>query len=332
MARTRAKLGWLDSADARHRQRRPVYEIVIFRELGLYPRGTYVLPDSLFHADDEVVFSVVRGVPWDIFDPELPFTELRSLSPGHLRLVSALMLCEVRNGSRLIFYPEIESRPLLDARRLQLDSPSVLAEIRDLVMGRCREQLAIERVRRHFRPPERPYDLWTHSEFAIHRLPEFFEALNPVDYVVYRGMHALMKADMLSRHPEFREEATTACYVALDASFSAVQEHLVQSGIVNPSARDAAQWVHRHFNEPFGLPAPGADERYFGEMYEQRIMTLHPKSRHGAVPVAPLMYEDYMFMRRDLREFFAYLLTGRHGEDFQRDVDVHLGKRRPYER
>jgi hypothetical protein len=58
-------------------------------------------------------------------------------------------------------------------------------------------------------------------------------------------------------------------------------------------------------------------------------MTLHPKSRHGESPVAPLMYEDYMFMRRDLRELFAYLLTGRHGDDFQRDLDVHMGVRRP---
>lgn len=80
------------------------------------------------------------------------------------------------------------------------------------------------------------YQLLDRAEFALERLPEFFEALKPVDYVVYRGMHALMKADMLSRYREFWEEATTACYVALDTSFSVIQRRLREEGIEQPSA------------------------------------------------------------------------------------------------
>ncbi|GAA0913091.1 hypothetical protein GCM10009552_28450 [Rothia nasimurium] len=177
-----------------------------------------------------------------------------------------------------------------------------------------------------FRPPGPSFNVLDPEDFAVRRLREFFYALNPVNYIVYRGLYALMKADMLACHEEFWEEATIACYVALDASFAAVREVLEAGGKVNPSARDVAMWVHEHFNDPFGLPEPGPDDRYFGEMYEQRIMTLHPSSRYGEMPVAPLMMEDYMFMRRDIREFFAFLVSGRHGEDFMFDLDLHRGR------
>ena len=32
-----------------------------------------------------------------------------------------------------------------------------------------------------------------------------------------------------------------------------------------------------------GLPADRATDKYFGEFYDQRVMTLHPASRFGAV-------------------------------------------------
>ncbi|RUL78759.1 hypothetical protein EKH80_02795 [Dyella choica] len=329
MRSPRARLRWQDPKVASRRRNWLGYEVIIFSELGLYPEGTHLVPDGLFHADEQIAFGVVRGSSWDRLDPDLPLTELRGLSPDQLRLVAALMLCEVRNGARLMFYPATEYAFRLDARRLRLDSQATIAEIRALVLERCAEEAAKEERFRRFKSPVGTYQLWNRSEFALERLPEFFEALNPVDYVVYRGMHALMKADMLSRYREFWEEATTACYVALDASFSVVQERLREEGVAQPSSVLAQRWVHQHFNAAFGLPEPGPTDKYFGEMYEQRIMTLHPKSRLGESPVAPLMYEDYMFMRRDLREMFAYLLTGRHGDDYQRDLDVHLGVRRP---
>jgi len=327
MRSPRARLRWQDPRVASQRRDWLGYDVIVFSELGLYPEGTYVVPDSVFHADEQVAFAVVRGGSWNRLDPDLPSTELRGLSPAQLRLVASLMLCEVRDGARLVFYPASGQGLRLDARRLRLDAPATIADIRALVLARCADERTKAPEDRTFRLPEGPYHLRARSEFAMERLAEFFEALSPVDYVVYRGMHALMKADMLSRYPEFWEEATTACYVALDASFSAIQERLQDEGIAQPSAIDANHWVHRHFNEAFGLPAPGPTDKYFGEMYAQRVMTLHPRSRYGESPVAPLMYEDYMFMRRDLREMFAYLVTGQHGADYRRDVDIHLAAR-----
>jgi RHS repeat-associated protein len=74
-----------------------------------------LVPDGVFHADEQIAFGVVRGSSWDRLDPELPFIELRGLSPDQLRLVAALMLCEVRNGARLMFYPATEYATLGDS-------------------------------------------------------------------------------------------------------------------------------------------------------------------------------------------------------------------------
>ncbi|HJQ63898.1 MAG TPA: hypothetical protein VJ834_13665, partial [Burkholderiales bacterium] len=71
---------------------------------------------------------------------------------------------------------------------------------------------------------------------------------------------------------------------------------------------------------PMGRAPPAAIERYFGEFYDQRIMTLHPASRFGDNPYAPLSHDDYFFLRNSLQQVFAYLVAGSHGPDFHEDV------------
>jgi hypothetical protein len=304
------------------------YQVTVFSPHGLYPKGTFHVPEGVFHADEEIVFAVVRGGSWQRLDPDLSYSELRGLSPDQLRLVAALMFCEKREGARLMLYPEHDLNLRIDARRIRLDRADVVQEMRSLVIDECaRSESKDSRHGRSF-APKRPYDLWPADEFALDRLNRFWDALNPLSYVLARGVHALMKADMLSRHPEFWEEATISCYIALDASFSYIKEVLAREGVVNASAHDAARWLHAHFNASFGLPEPGAGDKYFGEMYEQRVMALHPSSRYGESPVAPMMYEDYMFLRRDLREIFAYLAAGEHGQDYHDDVAEYTRFRR----
>jgi len=205
-----------------------------------------------------------------------------------------------------------------------LDKDVVVREIRDFLLDDLSTWTGGMGDKLPYRP-ERKYELFDPAELMLGRLIEFWEAFNPADYVVLRGMHALMKSDMLSSHREFHEEATIACFIALDASFSKIQQELINSGYRNPSAHDVAKWVHTNFNAPFGVAEPGPDDRYFGDLYEQRVMTLHPSSRYGEIPVAPLFYGDCMWLRRDLREMFAYLLTGRHGADYQEDLRLSVG-------
>jgi len=155
------------------------------------------------------------------------------------------------------------------------------------------------------------------------RLQEIWDSLAPASYVFLRGMYALMKSDMLARYPEFSEEAIVSLHIALDASFSLVVRRLKQQGVANPSAHDAAVWLHQHFDSQFDLPEPQPTEKYFGEFYDQRVMTMHPGSRFGDLPYAPTTNCDICYLRPQLRRVFAYLLLGHHDPGYLEAVREH---------
>lgn len=317
---SKTPMRFLTDEEAARREDRYSFEVTIFSSLGLYPEGTFHVPDGFFHADKEIAFSVAWSSSWKRLDPELPYSELRTLSPDHLRLVAAIMFCEKRDGARLSLYPVPDQNLILNRRRLNLRSSDVIKEIQSLVIQQLNFLKTPEARWSQHCTFARPYELWPSKEFALERMENFWLNLNPLDYKIARGVHALMKADMLSTHREFWEEATVSCYVALDASFSYIKELLAEKGTPNATAHDAALWLHEHFNAPFGLPLPDAFARYFEDMYDQRVMTLHPSSRLGEHPIAPMMYEDYMYLRRQLREIFAYFVAGKHGDDYYRNL------------
>ena len=120
--------------------------------------------------------------------------------------------------------------------------------------------------------------------------------------------------DMLSRYSEFFEEATISCFIALEASFRIILKKLEQDGVKNPGAKDAALWLHRHFDSHLGFEEPLG--RYFEEFYDQRVMTLHPSSKFGEFAYAPLARDDLFHLRGSLRSIFGYLVSGAHDRGF----------------
>lgn len=199
-------------------------------------------------------------------------------------------------------------------RRVRLDRPDVVQSIKKLLLT---ELPTLPDHHRDRAPVTKPFGLVERSSFCLDRLDEFMTSLAGYDYVVLRGMHALMKADMLNSFDEFVEEAVTSCFVALDATYACIKDHLEYSGYKNATAEDAANWLYTHFDAAFGIPRPQKGTKYFADMYAQRVQWMHPKNRDGEFPYAPLLYDDYMYLRRALREIFGYLVTGRHGQDCQ---------------
>jgi hypothetical protein len=149
----------------------------------------------------------------------------------------------------------------------------------------------------------------------------YYAAFSLENHILMRGVQALIKADMLSYHHEFQEEATIATFIALDASFEMVIRHLRASGIKNPGSREAGDWLNRTFDEPLGLSG-GAGMRYFEEFYDQRIQTIHPGSRFGDAPYAPVMVDDWVHLRMTLPQVFGYLLIAEHAPHFQRRIEA----------
>jgi hypothetical protein len=108
---------------------------------------------------------------------------------------------------------------------------------------------------------------------------------------------------MISRHHQFLEESINTLFISLEASFRLIIRILENRGVKNVTSGDAAAFIARPFNQE-------PREKYFEEYYESRIMTMHPESRYGIFPHAPLWADDCYDLRDALQEVYAYLVAG----------------------
>jgi hypothetical protein len=291
---------------------------------GWYPRGTFFCEGGFFHADDDLIFSVVRCSGWQAIDEELPYSEFDWAWPNQVRMLGALLFCEVIDGPRMLLYPFAEPQLSLEPCSLDLGSQSVVAEIKNHLLFSASEATGTYAPRVPRKLLREPFSLVASEEYGMARFAPAFNAIDPENFVLMRGLQALVKADMLGRHQEFGEESVISTFIALEASFQLVLRKLKKEGLSNPSAHDAAQWMHRHFDEPWGIDAPEALDKYFDEFYRNRISTLHPACRFGDFPFSLTMWDDALHLRAILRQVFSFLVHGRHFSDFDDAVaDFH---------
>jgi hypothetical protein len=304
-------------------QREPRFRVRVFHPKGRYPRSRIAQPEALFWADDDIVFCVTLSMRWSPVEEDAPYSEMDWLNLDELRFIGSILLCELWDEPALIFYPVHYYSPVINRRKLDLTKESTAISIRNLVIQGIRGPAAA-----HYAPAL--HECVTHRySFAeddfvdLSRQPTIWQNLPTSNHLLLRGLNALLKSDMLSRYSEFFEEATISCFIALEASFRLILKRLVAEGVKDPNAKDAAAWLHEHFDRHLGFEAPL--ERYFQEFYDQRVMTLHPASRFGEYPYAPLMHDDYYHLRGSLRSIFAYLITGAHDKGFLDAVNKQRG-------
>lgn len=132
-----------------------------------------------------------------------------------------------------------------------------------------------------------------------------FDAIDTTDHLLIRGLNALLRCSMLMQYDMFLEEATYALYVGLEASFALVRRRMLVEGYRNPSAYDAAAWIDAAFNF-----SHESRYRYFEDFYDDRIRALHPESRFGVFPFAPLAVDDCYYLFKNLREVYNFLIFG----------------------
>jgi len=250
----------------------------------------------------------------------VPFSEFDWASPQELRLLASLLFSETREGALLMLYPVVRYEPWLDVEDLDMHDSGIVACVRSFLI-----RDAVPAVRKSWpgqfggaEPYDRP-QLVDADEYSLNRVLDFWKSIKPKNYLLLGGAYALIKSDMLSRHHEFWEEAIISAYIAMEASFALILRRLRLEGCENPGARDAGGWIHRHFDEHFGIKRSEKFQKYFQQFYDERIMTLHPASRFGDLPYAPIMHDDLIHLRRSLREILAYLSIGSHGDDFHED-------------
>lgn len=285
------------------------YRVTAFKAIGIYPRGIFRSPSAAFLADDEITFAVTHCSTWRDHE-NLPYSEVNWMNPELVRLLGSFIFCEKFSDRRCLFYPYVYEDLKLVNAKLDLTQEDCILEVKRAVMN--------EPI--FSRPRQEPGSsnqyvgtgyLFTASDLDITLRDMYWGLISTSNFLLMRGIQALVKCDMLASHPEFQEEAAIATFIALDASFEMVRRHLQERGIPNPSAADAAKWFHETFDGPLGFEQP-EDGRFFGEFYTQRIQTLHPGSRFGDSPFAALAIDDRIHLRQALPGLFAYLVSGAH--------------------
>ncbi len=276
------------------------------------------MPDALYWGDEEIVFSVTHTRSWMYEPVKDSYTEMDWLTPDEIRFLSSILLCEESSGAKVTFYPIHHYSPILNRKRLDLCDVSTAEAIRDAVLVGLHRPSIPYNATRLLDCVRLRYSLIEMTEFEVERQRDYWEKIQLSDHVLLRGMSALVKASMLAMHDEFFEEATIQCFVAMEASFHLVQRILRAGGCSNPSAKDAANWLHECFDRHIGFAAPL--NRYFEEFYDQRVMTLHPSSRLGDSLYAPLSHDDYFHLRDSLRAVFGYIVSGKHDRGFENQI------------
>lgn len=305
-----------------HLRREEVVRVRIFGPKGHYPRGRLSLPSGFYHADHRMAALVTKGYCWQHYIEGCGFDEFESPFPAEAIFMGSMVLCEKPDEPRNRLYPLHTPVLQLDPDTIDLIDPrsqdDVLRLIRDVDGWPINE-----RSRDYYAASLFSSDLETFDSdcLELDSLSGTWSRIAPSNFVLIRGLVALIKSDMLAAHQEFGAEALMTLYIALECSYRLILEHLTKSGMRNPSASDAARWMHDLFYQHWNVEEPGPTYKYFQEFYEGRVVMFHPRSRFGDLPYAPNFWDDVIHLRAALPGIFYYLVNGRHSPAFLASVD-----------
>jgi hypothetical protein len=108
---------------------------------------------------------------------------------------------------------------------------------------------------------------------------------------------------MVFQHGELSEAACIYLWIALDAAHSVVLQKLRETGVVNPTASDAA----RYFEKLSGYQTEW--DRFFEDDYENRIRAIHPDNRFGAEAIPQFLTDDFYQLNELLIPFFHFFVS-----------------------
>lgn len=289
----------------------------VLSPLGVYPEKTIIADDYAYCSSPEICFTVTLYEKLELKD-ENYYSEMEWAHINEIKLFASLLLAVDRDMSFVRIYPFPCTERLSVSGNVSLKDQDLLTEIKEFLI---REINASDKQNPGYPAPQRnryqkakgislppvcggpDYDF--RDEGINYKLQtKVHSAIRKDDYLAIRGLSTLIKSFMLSTHLQFLEESTYSLFVALEASFRMVLRELRKNGVKDPSSSDAMQYIHDAFYDVYRV------DKYFEEYYEGRIKTMHPESRFGIFPHAPLMVDDFYHLADDLLEVYAFLLTG----------------------
>lgn len=151
----------------------------------------------------------------------------------------------------------------------------------------------------------RPYIFNSNVRLSAKYQSVLLRSIDLKNHLLVRGLSHLLKTAMLKcLSRSFVDTACLEIYVALEATLQIILERLRANGKVNPSNKDASDYLLEAFGEPYRL------ERYYEAYYEDRIKAVHPSSRFGTAKFTPLYVDDLFMLYNDLLRNYEFLITG----------------------
>lgn len=289
----------------------------ILSPLGSYPNRPIIMPESAFIYDTDICFSLAMYEEIEVKN-ENYYSEMEWAQIDEIRLFASMLLAiDIEYGSTNI-YPFPCSELFSISGQIDFEDQKIHKQIKELLIEK------IDAPDKHIPGyPSPQSNIYQHAK-GISLPPsnggpdyhfrnigidyklqnKIYSSINKDDHLVIRGLSTLIKSIMLSIHYQFFEEAINTLFIALEASFRIVLRQLKQQGIKNPNSSDAMEYIHNSFHDTY------RSKEYFEEYYESRIKTVHPESRFGIFPHAPLMADDFFDLKDDLLGVYKFLLTG----------------------
>jgi hypothetical protein len=266
------------------------------------------------HRDGAIVLRPELAAMMTVFaelkPPENYYSEIDYLSPFEVRFIASIMLSRVVDGGFCSLYA-VPYAMEVRCDSIDLSDTSTVNSLMDDFIGfiRCSPFEGVHK------PPLLggfPYSHNDWAELKHERQLEIFRNIDVNDHLLIRGLGALIRATMLQAFPEFLENSAMSLYVALEASFEIVREHLCAEGNLNPTATDAGRFIGKAL---FGVKEEY--DGYFADFWEDRVKTIHPVSAYGVFPGAGLSHDDVWGLQETLLHVYDFLVTENVPDEFK---------------
>lgn len=275
------------------------FQVRLMSPLGSYPADSFIAASAALVVDPEICFSVVRvkQVDWG-------FSEVDRLDPREIPLLGSIILSGEGGDPYIYPYPTHQEL-LLESRADEELNEESFTDCKSLLLDYLKHPLESWPADVVHTPPAlggAPYTLIPSQHCDTERLANLrrLETANPV---LLRGVSALIKAHMAWNHPELMEAGCIHLWIALDAAFSLTLRKLRETGMTNPTAKDAAKFVEQisGYNTEW--------EKFFEDDYENRIRAIHPDNRFGAAARPQFLADDFAELNDMLIPLFQYAVS-----------------------
>jgi len=279
--------------------RKPFLAVRLLGRDGYYPRFRISTKAHRFEATDDLVWMAVVQSP---LPADWETSESPTFIPEEIRLITAISLCVAdpwHDGIPTVTRLSDRWEEVVDGD-IDLTSEAGEARVRDVVatlQERHRDRMATA-LRADFKPTG---DLGSEDD-ALSILGNF----DMEDELLLAGLANLHTAARLMGIRYHEPEASALCmFVAMSAALEFIRLHLNE---VRGTANTSFAEVHAYLGTVY--PAGNFIPEYLEEVYEHRIIAIHPAGRFGEYWTPPLMADDVFDLRKHLMVIYRHIILG----------------------